>query len=100
MYMLVLRGLYRHRKGPVSWRVIEDIAECYACVVKLGGRMPRGNKPRPAHLTVKGVHVTECFFAVVRASRLSFKGNPEVKFNSTTVVPISNSFPSFVLISY
>ena len=48
----------------------------------------------------EGVHVTECFVAVVRASRLAFKGNCTVKFNSETVAPISNNFLSFVLISH
>jgi len=92
---------YPARELDHSWRTIEDLAECYHCVAHLRGMSgQRAGKPRPPLLTVKGVHVTECFFAVVRASRLSFKGNSAVKFNSETVAPISNNILRVVLISY
>ena len=69
-----------------SWRVIEELADSYACVVKLGGRQTQRRKTRASvgRLCVKGANVDQCFYAIVRESRRAFRGNGEVKFTSKT----------------
>ena len=86
-YWPVSKAQYPARELDHSWRTIEDIAESYACVVKLGGRQTQRRKTRASvgRLCVKGVHVEQCFYAIVRESRRAFKGNSAVKFTSATV---------------
>ena len=36
----VTKAAYPDQGQPHSWRAIEELAYCYACVVKLGGRQP------------------------------------------------------------
>ena len=82
------KAAYPPQGQPHSWRAIEELAECYACVVKLGGRQTQKRKTRAsvARLCVKGAHVKECFYAIVKESRRAFKGAGNPKFNRRTVV--------------
>ena len=87
-YWPVTIKAYPSQGQPHSWKAIEELADHYSCRVKLGGRQTekRKNRASVARLSVKGVHVMDCFYAIVRESRRAFGGKEHPKFNSRTVV--------------
>ena len=55
-------------------------------MVKLGGRQTQKRAKRPpGRLVVKGIHVEECFIALLRESRRAFKGDASIEFTHQTV---------------
>ena len=77
---------YLERGQDHSWQAIQEIADNYGCLVKLGGRRTRQRRQRPpGRLVVKGFNVEECFYAVLQESREAFKERSDIKFNSRTV---------------
>ena len=85
----VTKAKYPPRTEQRSWLKHEELAEMYACVVKLGGRQTQKRTKRPpGRLVVKGIHVEECFVALLRKSRRAFKGDALIEFTHRTVPPI------------
>ena len=82
----VTKAKYPPREEQRSWLKHEELAETYACVVKLGGRQTKERTGRaPGRLVVKGMNVDECFVALLRKSRRAFKGNALIEFPHRTV---------------
>ena len=83
----VTKVKYPAKEGRASWTSHETIADEYSCVVKLGGRQTqkRSGRAAPARLVVKGIHVEQCFLALLKESRRAFKGKRQIVFTSKTV---------------
>ena len=82
----VTKAKYPAKEERDSWTSHETIADEYSCVVKLGGRQTQKRSGRtPARLVVKGIHVEQCFLALLKESRRAFKGDCQIVFTSKTV---------------
>ena len=83
----VTKAAYPAKEERASWASHETIADEYSCVVKLGGRQTqkRSGCKAPARLVVKGIHVEQCFLALLKESRRAFKGDCQIVFTSKTV---------------
>ena len=83
----VTKAKYPAKEAPASWTFHETIARAYVCVVKLGGGQTpkRSRRAAPARLVVKGIHVEQCFLALLKESRRAFKGDCQIVFTSKTV---------------
>ena len=82
----VTKAKYPAKEERASWTSHETIADEYSCVVKLGGRQTQKRSGRtPARLVVKGIHVEQCFLALLKESRRAFKGDCQIVFTSKTV---------------
>ena len=88
----VTKAKYPAKEERASWASHETIADEYSCVVKLGGRQTQKRKGRaaPARLVVKGIHVEQCFLALLKESRRAFKGDCHIVLTSKTA-PLTNS---------